>query len=201
MSNEKKEPALRFKDEDGKKFPAWEIKSLGELAHIKTGKKDLVDKVEDGQYPFYVRSENIESIDTYSYDGEAILIPGDGRIGEIYHYANGKFDYHQRVYKISEGKGILIKYLYNYLSAFFKKHALGFSVKATVDSLRLPIIQSFKVKLPSLEEQQKIASFLTAIDDKIENLEQQLEALKAFKKGVMQGLFSEDGEHMGGGVI
>ena len=39
---------------------AWEVKKLGEVAEIKTGSKNNQDKVEDGLYPFFVRSETIE---------------------------------------------------------------------------------------------------------------------------------------------
>ena len=52
-------------------------------------------------YPFFVRSEFVERIDGYSYDCEAILVPGEGKIGEIFHYINGRFDVHQRVYAIT----------------------------------------------------------------------------------------------------
>ena len=144
---------LRFKDRNGKYYPEWKENKLGNISQIQTGNKDLEDKKEDGIYPFFVRSKNIEKIDTFSYDGEAILIPGDGKIGEVYHYINGKFDYHQRVYKISNFINISCKYLYYYLQKNFKKHALTYTVKATVDSLRLPIIKDFLIKIPCLEEQ------------------------------------------------
>ncbi|MGA8579416.1 MAG: restriction endonuclease subunit S, partial [Bryobacteraceae bacterium] len=70
----------------------WKVKRLGDVAHIKTGKKNNEDKVEDGAYPFFVRSQTVERINTYSFDGEAILVPGEGGIGSIFHYINGKFD-------------------------------------------------------------------------------------------------------------
>ncbi|RRN48025.1 restriction endonuclease subunit S, partial [Streptococcus suis] len=93
-------PALRFQGfEDD-----WEEVKLGEVADIKTGSRDVQDAVENGEYPFFIRSEEVLKINTYSYDGEAILIPGEGRLGEIFHYVEGKFDYHQRVYKISDFK-------------------------------------------------------------------------------------------------
>jgi type I restriction enzyme S subunit len=69
---------------------------------VRTGRKNNQDKIEDGTYPFFVRSQHVEQINTYSYDGEAILVPGEGGIGSIFHYICGKFDYHQRVYKISD---------------------------------------------------------------------------------------------------
>src|SRR5690554_4853285 len=71
------------------------------IAEINTGSRDTQDSVDDGKYPFYVRSKKVERIDSYSFDGEAILTPGDGDIGGIFHYVNGRFDFHQRVYKYS----------------------------------------------------------------------------------------------------
>jgi hypothetical protein len=78
----------------------WEVKRLGDIAHIKTGGRNNEDKVEDGQYPFFVRSDVVERINSYSHDCEAVLVPGEGRIGDIFHYINGRFDVHQRVYAI-----------------------------------------------------------------------------------------------------
>ena len=67
-------------------------------------KKNNQDKVEKRSLSFFVRSQIVESINTYSFDGEAILVPGEGNIGKIFHYINGKFDFHQRVYKIAISK-------------------------------------------------------------------------------------------------
>lgn len=94
----------------------WKEFQLGNITEITTGNKDTKDKIENGKYPFFVRSETVEKINSYSFDGEAILIPGDGNIGQIYHYINGKFDFHQRVYKISNfDKGCSGKFVYYYL--------------------------------------------------------------------------------------
>ncbi|HGK7334514.1 TPA: restriction endonuclease subunit S, partial [Streptococcus suis] len=125
-------PALRFQGfEDD-----WEEVKLGEVADIKTGSRDVQDAVENGEYPFFIRSEEVLKINTYSYDGEAILIPGEGRLGEIFHYVEGKFDYHQRVYKISDFKYCNALFILQIMRWNFKKHALKYTVKATVDSLR-----------------------------------------------------------------
>lgn len=168
----------------------WNIATLDEISKINTGTKDLKDKIDNGIYPFFVRSAKIESINSYSYDGEAILIPGDGKIGEVYHYINGKFDYHQRVYKISDfDKKIKGKYVYYYLQRNFFNHALKYTAKATVDSLRLPIIKEMIIKFPHIKEQSKIVHFLENIDNKIDFLEQQLEKIKEFKKYLLQQMF------------
>lgn len=182
---------LRFKDENGENYPDWEIKNLGNISKIKTGSKDLKDNVNEGKYPFFVRSNTIERINTYSFDGEAILIPGDGvNVGKIYHYINGKFDYHQRVYKISDFSDKSCgKYIYYYMMENFLKQALKNSLKASVDSLRLPTIKEMKVNLPSLPEQTKIAKFLSSIDEEIECVNKELELNKEFKKGLLQHMF------------
>jgi type I restriction enzyme S subunit len=130
------------------------------IAKIKTGSRDTQDSVDDGLYPFYVRSKNVERINSYSFEGEAILTPGDGDIGGIFHYVNEKFDYHQRVYKYSDFKNYCGKYLYYYLMSLFKNKVIGLSAKSTVDSLRLPMLLNFECIKNNLDEQQKIVNFL-----------------------------------------
>lgn len=181
---------LRFKDDNGKDYPEWEEKKLGDITDIGTGSNDLQDKVEGGLYPFFVRSANIERINNYTFDGEAILIPGDGNIGQIYHYINGKFAYHQRVYKISDFiDGVSGKYIYYYMSRFFLKEALKNSVKATVDSLRLPTLTRMNILLPCMDEQKKITQLLSNIETKVEKEQEKLDSLNEYKKGLLQQMF------------
>jgi len=122
MENNKTIPKIRFTGFTD----AWEQRKLGNLTQIKTGSSDLQDSVEDGQYPFFVRSENIERSNRYIFDGEAILIPGEGRLGDIYHYINGKFDFHQRVYKISgfEDSNTDGKYILYYMQNVVLLHVI-----------------------------------------------------------------------------
>ncbi len=168
----------------------WKKVRLGEISKIGTGNKNNEDKVVNGKYPFFVRSSNVERINSYSYDGEAILIPGEGKIGEIIHYVNGKFDYHQRVYKISNFSNCLGKYLYYYLMCFFGKQATNNSVKACVDSLRLSTFTNMKILYPSFEEQTAITQVLTAADREIELAQQKFELLRQQKRGLMQQLLT-----------
>src|SRR5437763_216224 len=80
----------------------WSVFTVKEVAAITTGKRNTQDRIQDGAYPFFVRSQTIERINSYSYDGEAVLTAGDGvGTGKVFHYIKGKFDFHQRVYKIS----------------------------------------------------------------------------------------------------
>ena len=90
-------PALRFPEFSGE----WEHQPIKELAEVKTGSRDTQNRIPSGKYPFYVRSDTIERINTFAYEGEAVLTSGDGvGVGKNIHYVNGKFDYHQRVYAI-----------------------------------------------------------------------------------------------------
>src|SRR5690554_7629719 len=65
--------------------------SLGSVANIGTGKSNRQDESESGVYPFYVRSKSILKSDTYQFDETAIVIPGEGGIGDIFHYVEGKY--------------------------------------------------------------------------------------------------------------
>ena len=185
--NGEKVPRVRFANFEH----VWEQCRLGDLTQIKTGSSDLQDAVEGGEYPFFVRSENIERSNRYIFDGEAILIPGEGRLGEIYHYINGKFDFHQRVYKISgfadsDTDG---KYVLYYMQKNFKQHAMKFTVKATVDSLRLPMLTDFNLVAPKIEEQREISAFFSNLDTLINFHQSKLDKLKLLKQALLQKTF------------
>ena len=170
----------------------WVVKQLGETAHIKTGSRNNQDKVENGEYPFFVRSATVERINCYSLDCEAILVPGEGGIGSIFHYITGRFDVHQRVYAITQfSPDVSGKYVYLYMTVHFGAHAMQNSVKATVDSLRLPTFQEFEIALPpTLEEQTAIATILSDLDAEIAALEEKLAKARNLKQGMMQELLT-----------
>lgn len=171
---------------------AWEVKRLGEIAHIKTGSRNNEDKIEDGEYPFFVRSENVERINSYSHDCEAILVPGEGRIGDIFHYINGRFDVHQRVYAITQFRpGMSAKFVHLYMTMNFGAWAMQNTVKATVDSLRLPTFQTFEMEMPPTEDEQTaIAAILSDMDAEIGALEAKLAKARSLKQGMMQELLT-----------
>ena len=102
------------------------------------------------------------------YDQEAVITIGDGNIGKVFHYVNGKFDLHQRCYKMADFKHISAKYFYWYFSTKFYKRAISMTAKATVDSVRLEMISEMDIKYPcSSREQNLIQSFLFNIDNLI----------------------------------
>ncbi|WP_270665227.1 MULTISPECIES: restriction endonuclease subunit S, partial [unclassified Aeromonas] len=144
---------------------------------------------EEGLYPFFVRSDTVERISTYSFDGEAVLTAGDGAIGKIFHHINGKFDFHQRVYKFSDFKYVNGRYFYHYISNNLANEVIKLSAKTTVDSLRLPMLQNFVFVLPPIEHQVTIAAFLdyetARIDQLIARQRQLIELLKEKRQAVI----------------
>jgi type I restriction enzyme, S subunit len=164
----------------------WEVRRLRSLAHIKTGDRDTINRVDDGQYPFFVRSQNVEHINTWAFDGEAVLTAGDGAgVAKVFHYVNGKFDYHQRVYKFSEFRDILGRFFFEYFRATLKFEALAGNAKSTVDSLRRPMLQNFPVVLPSKEEQAVIVDYLkgpvASIDTTIDRSLNKIDLLREYR--------------------
>ena len=183
-------PQLRFKEFSDK----WQVKNLEELSEVTTGNKDTQNKLDDGEFPFFVRSQTVEKINSYTYDGEAVLTSGDGvGVGKNFHYINGKFDYHQRVYCIFNFKSqVSGKYIFYYFSEKFNKRVMGLSAKNSVDSVRRSMITEMPISIPTLNEQTKIANFLTAVDEKISQFTQKHDLLNQYKKGVMQQIFSQE---------
>jgi type I restriction enzyme S subunit len=170
----------------------WIRRRLGDISHIKTGSRNNQDKRDEGEYPFFVRSATVERIDSYSYDCEAVLIPGEGRIGNIFHYIDGRFDVHQRVYAITHfSETTSGKYVFFYMANNFGKYAIKNTVKATVDSLRLPTFQNFELDMPqATEEQAAIVTILSDMDAEIAALEKKLTKTQHLKQGMMQPLLT-----------
>ena len=164
----------------------WEVKKLKFLCNFDTGNKDTVNAIDDGAYPLFVRSQNIERIDEFTHDCEAVLTAGDGAgVGKVFHYYKGKFCFHQRVYMFNNFREISGRYFYYYFSSLFYKVALDGSAKSTVDSLRRPMIANFPIVYPETQEQLRIVEYLDKKMNsfiKSENLYQtQIDRLKEYK--------------------
>ena len=169
----------------------WQTSRLKFLCNITTGGKDTENKVDDGIYPFYVRSQTVERINSYSFNGEAILTAGDGvGVGKVFHYVNDKFDFHQRVYMFYSFQKVAGRFLFEYIKNNFYKVALSGVAKSTVDSLRLPLIQNFMITVPPLQEQQTIANYLDKATAKIDTLIEKQTKLIARLKEKRQAVIS-----------
>ena len=136
---------------------------------------------------FNSQSQDIRTSGIYLFDGEAIIVAGEGQ-EFIPKYFVGKFDLHQRTYSImdfNKNNGKFLYYLIYKNRHYFYIQAVG----STVKSLRLPMFQEMKIKLPNIKEQTKIANFLSDLDAKIEVLSKSIENTQSFKKGLLQQMF------------
>lgn len=182
-------PEIRFKEFSSQ----WEKSKAKNLCNIGTGKSNTQDQVEDGIYPFYIRSENAVKSNKYLYDCEAVITIGDGNIGKVFHYINGKFDLHQRCYKMTDFQNIFGKYFYYYFSTRFYDRAMKMTAKATVDSVRLEMISEMDIWKPmQIEEQIKIAEYFEKIDRLIELHHHKLQQLKNVEKAMLEKMFVEE---------
>ena len=181
---------MRFKDDNGKDYPAWEERYIQDVCSITTGKGNTQDKEDNGVYPFYVRSPIVEKSNKYIFDGEAVLTVGDGvGTGKVFHYVNGKFNFHQRVYKMSDFSGINGKYFYYYFSTHFYNRVKRMTAKTSVDSVRMDMIAKMPIFIPANAEQDKIIDLLTNVENIFLKNENLLLLLQEYKKGLLQQMF------------
>ena len=170
----------------------WEVNKIGNLISISTGNKNTQDKVANGIYPFFVRSQQVERINTFSFEGEAVLTAGDGvGTGKIFHYINGKCDFHQRVYLMYNfGKKLDGYYFYIFFSNHFYDRIMSMTAKSSVDSVRRDMITEMPIALPTKKEQTAIANALSDVDALISELEKLISKKQAIKTAAMQQLLT-----------
>lgn len=198
---------LRFKDENGKEFPKWEKKKLGEVSDVRDGTHDSPKYVDNG-YPF-ITSKNlmkdgsidlekvtfITELDYNKFNQRSKVNINDilfGMIGTIGNPVLVKSDGFsiKNVALIKEKKELLNLFLIHFLKGdsinqqFFEQNTGG-----TQKFLSLSIVRNLIIEIPSIKEQTKIANFLTAIDEKINRTETQIQQTQEYKKGLLQNMF------------
>ncbi|MGJ0577617.1 restriction endonuclease subunit S [Xenorhabdus bovienii] len=143
-----------------------EWKTLGEIATIGTGSSNTNEAVLDGQYPFFVRSQEPRTIDSFEFDETAIITAGDGvGVGKVFHYVSGKYALHQRAYRIViRDDHINSKFLFYYIRNNFAHYLIKTSVHASVTSLRKPMFEKYPIPIISLVEQGRIVTILDKLD-------------------------------------
>ena len=136
--------------------------ALEEIADIGTGSSNTNEGLEEGLYPFYVRSQEPLRKNEYEYDETAIITAGDGvGVGKVYHYVEGKYALHQRAYRIHiNTPDVLPKYYFHYMKSAFFPYIQKTMFQGSVASIRRPMLNKFPVPVPSLEVQKKIIDVL-----------------------------------------
>jgi type I restriction enzyme S subunit len=204
---------LRFKNDDGFGFPDWEEKRLGDLIEICSSKRVLQEDWKQEGVPFLRTREIINLSNNVSFKTPIfiteelfeelklkygvpkkgdILVSGVGTIGQLYIV---KEDYK---FYFKDGNVIWFKMNdsldSNYLNQLFKTR---FIKKQLSDNASITTVATFtidgarktKIIYPSFKEQQKIAKYLSAIDNKITTVQTQIDKTQTFKKGLLQGMF------------
>jgi type I restriction enzyme S subunit len=173
--------------------PGWVEKNLGDLCQIKTGKKDVNEGNPDGKYPFFTCAAAHTFSDNYSFDTEALLVAGNGNVGQVSYYS-GKFEAYQRTYVLFDFKDVTAKYLFRVLdkrlSATVSKQKLG----NTMPYIKIGMLTDFVVPVPPPKEQELVAESLGAIAEETQRLarlyERKHAALEALKKSLLHQAFT-----------
>ena len=184
-------PKLRFNGFDEK----WIIKNLGEIFQINAG-GDIDNnhvspiKTEKYKYPIYANAEKNKGFyaysDIYKIEEGAITIAGRGVNIGIAHARDHKF------YPIVRLLVLIPKKNENIYFAEYAINRINLFPESTgVPQLTVPQVSGYTISIPSIPEQEKIASFLSAVDEKIQLLTRKKQLLEQYKKGVMQQLFSD----------
>lgn len=167
----------------------WEVKRLGNVCSITTGKKDVNEGNPVGQYPFFTCARTNTFSDSYSFEGEAILIAGNGEVGNL-SYCDGKFEAYQRTY-VLQSFTANVGYLWQQLSAYLAD-SLGIGkIGSSIPYIKMGNLIEFEFRSPhDVSEQIAIAAALSDMDAELADLEAQLDKSRALKQGMMQKLLT-----------
>ncbi len=178
---------LRFKDSKGNDYPEWEEKKLDDIMKVSSStisQNTLEDN--QGEYIIYGATGEIKKIDFYDKEKEYIGIVKDGAgVGRCF-YCEEKSSVLATLNYLDIKENNNLKFCYYILNKIdFTKYIVG----SSIPHIYFKDYKFEKIQLPCLEEQEKIANFLSSIDKKIDNLIAELENLKEFKKGLLQQMF------------
>jgi type I restriction enzyme S subunit len=178
---------LRFKDDNGNDFADWEGKKLGEIANKKSSNISA-NKIEEnfGDHIIYGASGILKKVDFYKEENDYVSIVKDGAgVGRLL-FCKGKSSVLGTMEIIRPNEGIDTYFLYCLLSNIdFVKYITG----STIPHIYFKDYSVEICGLPCLIEQTKIANFLSAIDEKINHCQLQIEKTEVWKKGLLQGMF------------
>lgn len=194
-----KNPSIRFKSTSNVTFPDWEAFPLANFATLHNGRAYKQEELlETGKYPV-LRVGNFFTNSKWYFsdlDLDQSKIAEDGDLLYAWSASFGpkiwtgqKVIYHYHIWKITTTDRIDKGFLYFLL----QKDALALGKElngGTMSHLTKASMEARCFRIPSGEEQQKIASFFSTLDQKIELNERKVEALEKLKKGLMQNIFN-----------
>lgn len=166
------------------------FEKLGDIATIKTGKYDVNHSTPDGEYVFYTCAFGQFKSPTYSFEGPAIILPGNGaNVGEVFYY-DGKFEAYQRTYVVQNFKADP-NYIYAYFKAQWKNSLRNKQFGSATNYIRLNNLTDFKVPLPPLPDQLHIANILSKAENLIAQRKESIRLLDEFLKSTFLEMFGD----------
>ena len=189
----KKEKALPPISEDEEPFElpeGWEWCRLGEICSVQTGKKDANQGSENGKYNFYTCAKEPIKSDDYSFEGESILLPGNGANVGFVNFVNEKFEAYQRTYVLNNFLLILPEYIAKVLEGIWEK-SLGNQYGSAINYIKLGNITDFKFPLPPLAEQRAIVAKVESLFAYLSQLEEKIQHNAMSAEHLMQAFLSE----------
>jgi type I restriction enzyme, S subunit len=176
-------PALRFPEFEGE----WVENKFEDLCTLQRG-FDLTNSTRvDGKIPVYSSSGLSYYHNVAKVKGPGVVTGRKGIVGKVY-FIEEDFWPHDTSLWVKDFHFNSEKFVYYFLLRFRLER---FDASTSVPTLNRNNVHGIKIKHPNLTEQQKIASFLSAADDKIQQLSKKKALLEKYKKGVMQQLFSQ----------
>ena len=167
----------------------WEVRRLGDVTSITTGRKDVNEGNPAGEYPFFTCSRTHTFSDHYSFDAEAILIAGNGEVGNL-HYYNGRFEAYQRTYVLHRF-ALPVRYIWHQLD-YRLVGSLGLGkVGSSIPYIKKENLTELCFPEPSNEaEQRAIAEALSDVDGLLGGLERLIAKKRDIKQAAMQQLLT-----------
>lgn len=162
---------------------------LSHLCRIATGRKDVNEGNPQGQYPFFTCSKEHTFSDTFSFDTEAILLAGNGDIGNPKYYS-GKFEAYQRTYVLSEFEDISPIFLTEFLDYRLKRIIARERQDSAMSYIKMTTLTSIKVPVISDELQEYCVRVFSALSEERKHTEALATTLKKQKRGLMQQLLT-----------
>lgn len=178
-------PDLRFKEF----HDSWKTIMLGEVCDTFSSGETITSKniFDSGNFPVYGGNGLRGYTDSYTHEGFYVLIGRQGALCGNINRVYGKTYISEHAIAVASNDSSDTEWLAQKLD-YMNLNRL--SESSAQPGLAVNKLIKIKITLPSLPEQQKIASFLYAIDEKIRQLTRKKELLEQYKKGVMQQLFS-----------
>ncbi len=178
------------------KNSGWQIRNLGGLCRIRTGKKDVNEGNPNGEFPFFTCAAEHTFSDNYSFDTEALLIAGNGNVGKVSYY-NGKFEAYQRTYVLSDFTEVSPRFLYLILDGKLMDTVSKQKLGNTMPYIKVGMLTDFHLPVPPFPEQQRIVGLLdeafAGLATAKANAEKNLQNARALFESHLQSIFTQRG--------